>query len=98
MQKLIYIDLFQPTNSNYHWLKYFQKAFTTVNHVQMGTPIEQIRQLVKILEPDMIHYGGSIKLNSILSLDFYQWVRATYPNIRQTFHYGDAYNNKYNED
>ena len=98
MNKLIYVDHFHKGNSNYYWLEAFKEQFKFVETIEGLTSKARTELLMKVekFKPDMIHFGGSIKNNSVLPVEVYAQIKEKHPGIRLTAHYGDAYYNEYN--
>lgn len=59
-RKILYIDLFREENSNFFWLKAFQK-YGVVQKFDIREDIRTLAPLIASFKPDHIHLGGSVK-------------------------------------
>lgn len=97
MKKLIYIDHFTPYNSNSYWLEAFKRQFEEVINLEiLAHTIPNLIEIIKFQKPDMIHFGGSIKKEKGIPIEFYKTIRQLLPNVRMTAFYGDVYHTEYN--
>jgi len=91
MKKLVYIDAFRKSNSNFHWTEIFKKYFDEVHTVNIDVLIEkcQVYQMVAKHQPDMVHFGGSCKLEDHVQLEVIKKIKEITPRV--TSFYGDRY-------
>ena len=95
MKTIFYIDRIIPENENLIWEAALKRHFENVYSYKIGTfKIKNLRKDVEKYKPDMIHYGGSVKLEKHIPIDFYKEMHEK--GIRQTVYYGDVYYNPYN--
>jgi len=97
--KLIYIDGFQPNNSNYYWLDSFKKVFKEVHIINIFNKEERnhsfIMNKVNLIKPDMVHMGGSSKHDGQVPLPTLSLIKKKVNRV--TSFYGDVFYNPYLE-
>jgi len=95
MKTIFYIDRITQQNENLIWEAAFKRHFEKVYSYKLGSfTIRKLRKDVEKYNPDMIHYGGSIKKEKQIPIDFYKEMHKK--GIRQTVYYADVYYNPYN--
>ncbi len=94
--KICYFDNFTSQNSNDYWYKAFKRlgAVTKFDVIPINKNQEwaTIPKKVRSFQPTHIHFGGSIKHGSIVSVGFIRWIREAFPHVRITYFFGDGYN------
>ena len=85
--KILYVDLFREENSNFFWLKAFQK-YGVVQRFDIRQDISTLAPTIASFKPDHIHLGGSVK-KGIIGAQFLADVRAKSGCTISVF-YGDG--------
>lgn len=99
---LLYIDHFDPSNSNYYWYDAFKRKVDKIFTMECTNPglvnVNNLTTFIKKNQVTHIHLGGSAKLNCYVSLLTLKSLLTTFPNLYTSAHYGDVYRNHYNHD
>ncbi len=61
--KVLYLDHFSHTNSNYHWKAAFERVAQVQSLEIYESTLQNIYQLACQFLPDHIHLGGSVKFD-----------------------------------
>jgi len=85
---LLYVDRFDPQNSNQFWNEAFSQVFDEVYIAQTGKS-KNIMPLLDRHKVDVIHFGGSVKHESMLAFQNYPEIKSKHPHIKMTAFYGD---------
>lgn len=96
MRRICYFDNLTHRNSNHYWLAAFQKMGEVQTHdvyqIVRNRTWCSVPKKVKEFHPTHIHFGGSVKHGSIVSVGFVRWLREQFPGARVTYFFGDGYN------
>lgn len=87
LKRILYVDLFLPENSNFHWLRHFRKIGETEAFDIRKNPLDLKKKIFEF-RPDHIHLGGSVK-NGIVPIGLLDMAKEAL-GCRITAFYGDA--------